>query len=54
MPDDTEAGGALQVQRCLVDGGQGRAVQDDACDVEEDDKEDEEEEEGSGAVVAGA
>ena len=41
MPEGTGAGGALQVQRCLADGGQGRAVEDTG-DVEEDDAEDEE------------
>ena len=53
MPEYTGAGGALQVQRCLADGGQGRAVQDDTGDVEEDGDKDEEDEGGSGSGATG-
>ena len=53
VPYGTGAGGALQVQKCLADGGQGRAVQDDSGDVGLDCDGNEEEEGGSGSDVTG-
>ena len=53
MPEDTGVGGELQVKRCLADGRQGRAVQDDAGDVEKNGDVDKKKEGGSGSCVAG-